>query len=65
MENYVLCGELSALSSTLLGDKDSRESNAVRVVKYKGRRKGTIEFCGIWKHSKSVKDLVANGVRCG
>lgn len=62
MEKYLLCGELSpALSQDKEEDEGSQE-NGGRMKVYKGRRRGTVEFCGIWKHSKAVKDLIANGV---
>ena len=71
MENYLLCGELSPSQGPLReeGEDDSdvsseREASG-RVVAYKGRRRGTVNFCGIWRHNKAAKDLVANGVSCG
>ena len=69
MENYLLCGEIggaaslssqSRLSEAAGGsDTDNQDGDCLL---YKGRRKGTVEFVGIWKHSKSRKNLVANGV---
>ncbi len=67
MDKYLLCGEFS-LSSRGGGERDdgsdagSSQEVDGRLKVYKGRRRGTIEFCGIWKHSKVVKELVANGV---
>lgn len=58
MEKYLLCGELS----TQREDDGTGEVNSGLVEVYKGRKRGTVEFCGIWKHSKTVKDQVANGV---
>lgn len=66
MENYLLCGEFSASGSFIEENgasvADEQESSR-RVRVYKGRRRGTVDFCGIWKHSKLMKELVANGVR--
>ena len=70
MENYLLCGELSPSSSPGEDGGEDGESGSIqesqnrsgRMKVYKGRKRGTVEFCGIWKHSKAVKDLVANGV---
>lgn len=70
MERYLLCGELSVPSSGSLREDEGEDTSSAsseqetgkRVTVYKGRRRGTVEFCGIWKHSKVVKDFVANGV---
>ena len=61
MEKYLLCGELSVSSK---GEEDGASTgNGIGGVRvYKGRRRGTVDFCGIWRHSKAMKDLVANGV---
>lgn len=64
MEKYLLCGELSA-SGSFKEEENSASSEveaSVRVRVYKGRRRGTVDFCGIWKHNKLMKELVANGV---
>ena len=74
MENYLLCGEIggsldpplppSSQSST--SDSSGVASGAQglngRCVLYKGRRKGSVNFVGIWRHDKTTKELVANGV---
>lgn len=63
MEKYLLCGELSASGSYREEGNDAGALEASgRVRVYKGRRRGTVDFCGIWKHSKFLKELVANGV---
>lgn len=69
MENYLLCGELSgtvsvppqseASSSNVSGS--SVEIHDGGCLHYKGRRKGSVEFVGIWKYSKAKKDVIANG----
>lgn len=60
MEKFLLCGEIS---SSKANDDDSSELGVSgRVKLYKGRRRGTVEFCGIWKHNKTMKELVASGV---
>lgn len=64
MENYLLCGEIGG---AVAQSSDSESSCSVEVhddscLLYKGRRKGTVNFVGIWKHSKAKKDVVANGV---
>lgn len=65
MENYLLCGELSASGSFKEEDIDAGDLEASgRERIYKGRRRGTVEFCGIWKQDKSLKELVSNGVIC-
>lgn len=64
MENYLLCGEIGGA----VAQNGHSESNGILEVHdggcllYKGRRKGTVNFVGIWKHSKTKKDVVANGV---
>ena len=64
MENYLLCGELCASGSFKEGDIDAGDlDSSGRVRIYKGRRRGTVDFCGIWKQDKSLKELVANGVK--
>ncbi len=67
MEKYLLCGELSTSGSFKEEEEDNAselEANG-RMRVYKGRRRGTVEFCGIWKHNKLMKELVANGVSVG
>lgn len=71
MENYLLCGELGSTvgippssqvsESTSNSGSGSELSNGCCLL-YKGRRRGSVEFVGIWKHSKAKKDLIANGV---
>ena len=76
MEKYLLCGELSSSGSR--GQEEKEEdgldgaggsSNSLegggKMKVYKGRKRGTVEFCGIWKHNKAVKELVATGVSPG
>lgn len=63
MEKYLLCGEFSASGSFKEENDASGGSSSRRVRVYKGRRRGTVDFCGIWKHNKLMKELVANGVR--
>lgn len=71
MENYLLCGELgstvgnppsSRVSEPTSNSGSSSEVSNGGCLLYKGRRKGSVEFVGIWKHSKAKKDLIANGV---
>ena len=71
MENYLLCGELgstagippnSRASESNSNSGSSSELSDGGCVLYKGRRKGSVEFVGIWKHRKAMKDLIANGV---
>ena len=65
MENYLLCGAVSNSASfaCLPGEESSCSSgSSVKVTLYKGRKRGTVEFVGIWKHDRAMKDLVANGV---
>ena len=71
MENYLLCGELGGIDgnppssrvseSTSNSGSGSELSNGGCLL-YKGRRKGSVEFVGIWKHNKARKDLITNGV---
>ena len=71
MENYLLCGELGSTAGVFPNSRASEsdsnsgscsELNNGGCLFYKGRKKGSVEFVGIWKHSKAKKDLVANGV---
>ena len=71
MENYLLCGEIGGAAAASLTSQSGiseagGSSDEVRdggCLLYKGRKKGSVEFVGIWRHSKSRKDSVANGVR--
>ena len=64
MEKFLLCGEISNSREEEQDDDDGGELGVSgRVKLYKGRRRGTVEFCGIWKHNKAMKELVASGVR--
>ena len=60
MENYLLCGAVSNLNSP----SSAKFQNNV-VTLYKGRKRGTVEFVGIWRHSRAAKDLVTNNVSPG
>ena len=51
MENYLLYGEIAA------------EAGKLKAV-YKGRRRGTVQFCGLQKWNKTWKHLVTNEVSC-
>ena len=64
MENYLLCGAVSNSASLVGGGCKSKEStrNGGKVTLYKGRRRGSVEFVGIWKHERVLKELVSNGV---
>ena len=70
MENYLLCGELGGIAGVPPNSRAESNSNSGSsselsdggCLLYKGRRKGSVEFVGIWKHSKAKKDLIANGV---
>lgn len=71
MENYLLCGELgsvvgsppsSRVSESTGNIGSSSELSNGGCLLYKGRRKGSVEFVGIWKHSKAKKHLITNGV---
>jgi hypothetical protein len=63
MEKYLLCGELSASGSFSEEDSGAGDlETGGRVKVYKGRKRGTVDFCGIWRHHKSLKEPVANGV---
>lgn len=57
MENFLLCDELQSLRDCPLGHL------TCPALLYKGRRKGTVEFVGIWKHNKLDKKYIENGVR--
>ena len=67
MENYLLCGEIggAAAAASLTSQSGISEGGNKYggCLLYKGRKKGSVEFVGIWRHSKSRKDSVANGVR--
>lgn len=63
MDKYLLCGEISVPRPRTASSEGEEESSPRGIVTYKGRKRGTVEFCGIWKHSKAMKDHVANGVR--
>jgi len=63
MENYLLCGAVSNSVSVHSGKRKSKESrDSSKVTLYKGRKRGTVEFVGIWKYERVLKDLVSNGV---
>ena len=63
MENYLLCGELSVSEAARDDEKGSSgEWSKGGVTLYKGRKRGTVEFFGVWRHHKSKRELVANGV---
>ena len=64
MENYLLCGEIggAVVQSDQFESNGSVEVHDGSCLLYTGRRKGTVNFVGIWKHSKAKKDMVANGV---
>ena len=64
MENYLLCGEIggAAAPSSHSESNGSVEVHDGDCLLYKGRRKGTVNFVGIWKHSKTKKDVMTNGV---
>ena len=64
MENYLLCGAVSNSASfaCLPSEESSSSGSSAKVTLYKGRKRGTVEFVGIWKHDRAMKDLVANGV---
>ncbi len=58
MENYLLCGELSSCSAEAALNKLSPAG-----LLYKGRRKGSVQFVGIYRHEKQDKQYIENGVR--
>ena len=65
MEDYLLCGELSPDSVEAResnASRDSSQENSGRIKVYKGRKRCTVDFLGVWRHNKSMKELIANGV---
>ena len=57
MENFLLCGELG-----IPQDQATYSTAQLHSGVYKGRKKGTVEFVGIWKYGKREKEYVENGV---